>query len=221
MKLPVVDHQGERIREIEVDDAVFGIMPNLAVVHQALLAQRANRRRGTHSTKSRSMIRGSTAKTRKQKGTGRARLGGVSSPVRRGGAVAFGPHPRSYKQRLPKRMRRLAIRSLLSQRTAEGGLTVLDVDAFPARTAAAQALLADVGGGRSALVVTPRSEPDLKRGLRNLARMHTCPADTLSVVALLDHDTVILTEGAVRRVEALWGGERALRRRAPILEVST
>ena len=69
--------------------------------------------------------------------------------------------------------------------------------------------------------MTPRSEPDLKRGLRNLARMHTCPADTLSVVALLDHDTVILTEGAVRRVEALWGGERALRRRAPIPEVST
>ena len=217
MKLPVIDSAGQPLRTIDADDAVFGLQPNLAVVHQVLVAYQANRRQGTHATQTRSQHRGSTAKSRRQKGLGRARLGSVSSPTRRGGAVAHGPHPRSYRQRLPKRLRRLAVRSLLSQRVAEGGLIVLDdAAAFAPKTQATKALLTALGVQRSALVVTRSADALLRRGIRNLPRMHTCPADTLNAESLLGHDHIILTESALRRAEALWGGDRARLRRAPI-----
>ncbi len=126
MKLQIRNAQGEKLKAIKVDDRVFGIKPNLAVVHQTLVAQRANRRAGSASTKSRGEVRGSTAKIRVQKGSGRARQGSNRSPLRRGGGVAFGPRPRSYKQALPKRMKRLAIRSMLSGKVADGRLAVVD-----------------------------------------------------------------------------------------------
>lgn len=215
MKLPVVDVQGTEVRRIDVDDAVFGVTPNLPVVHQALIAQLANRRRGTASTLDRSTHRSSAAKTRRQKGTGRARQGSASSPLRRGGAVAHGPHPRSYRQRLPRKMRRLALRSMLSQRAAEGGLIVLDQEVFSPKTKAVQRLLDDLGVRRRGLVVTRTPHPDLQRGLANLPAMHACPADTLNVVALLHHDHIVMTEPALRRAEELWGGDQAGARRRP------
>ena len=215
MKLSLVDTSGKELRQIDVDDAVFGIDPNLAVVHQAHVAYLANQRQGTADTHSRSDHRGSTAKTRKQKGTGRARQGSVSSPVRRGGAVAHGPHPRSYRQRMPRRMRRLAIRSMLSQRASEGGLIVLDSETFEPKTQAVQTLLDNLGVVRSGLLVTSESNPELGRGIRNLEAMHTCPADILNVGSLLGHDHIVMTEPALRRAEALWGGDRADVRRSP------
>ena len=215
MKLPLFDTGGNELRQIDADDAVFGIEPNLTVVHQAYKAQRANARQGTADTLNRSDHRSSTAKTRRQKGTGKARQGGASSPLRRGGAVAHGPHPRSFHQRLPRRMRRLAIRSMLSQRAAEGGLIVLDTESFDPKTQVVQRLLDDLGILRSGLLVTGEANEPLRRGIRNLEAMHTCPADTLSVETLLSHDQIIMTEPAVRRAEALWGGEQAgARRRA-------
>lgn len=209
MKLAVLDTGGKEVRQIDVDDAVFGVEPNLAVVHQALIAQQANRRRGTASTLSRSQHSAATTKSFRQKGTGRARMGARSSHVRVGGAVAFGPSPRSYKQRLPKKMRRLAIRSMLSQRASEGGLLVLDDPEFEPKTKSVSALLDALGVERSALIVTERSDANLKLGIHNLYRMETCPAATLSVEALLNHDHIIMTESAVRQAEALWGGDRA------------
>lgn len=209
MKLAVLDTGGKEVRQIDVDDAVFAVEPNLAVVHQALIAQQANRRRGTASTLSRSQHSAATTKSFRQKGTGRARMGARSSHVRVGGAVAFGPSPRSYKQRLPKKMRRLAIRSMLSQRASEGGLLVLDDPEFEPKTKSVSALLEALGVERSALIVTERSDANLKLGIHNLYRMETCPAATLSVEALLNHDHIIMTESAVRQAEALWGGDRA------------
>jgi len=220
MKLPLVDSSGKELRQIDVDDAVFGITPNLDVVYQAHLAQLANQRQGTANTLNRSDHHSSTAKTRRQKGTGRARQGGVSSPVRRGGAVAHGPHPRSFRQRLPRRMRRLAIRSMLSQRASEGGLIVLDGESFEPQTQAVQKLLDDLGVARSGLVVTSESNLELRRGIRNLEAMHTCPADTLNVDALLGHDQIVITEAALRRTEELWGGDKAGARRAPAVAAS-
>ena len=126
MKLEVLDSSGKTVNEIEVDDAVFAIDSNEPVVHQTLLAQLAARRSGSANTKSRGDIRGSTRKLHRQKGLGMARAGSANSPTRRGGGVAFGPKQRSYEQRLPKRMRRLAIRSVLSSRVNEARLTVLD-----------------------------------------------------------------------------------------------
>ena len=208
MKLPLIDAQGNAAGEIDADDSVFGIEPNLAVVHQAVTAQRANARQGTASTLDRSGIRQASKKTGRQKGGGRARMGTPSSPTRIGGAVAHGPHPRSYRQRLPKRMRRLAIRSLLSQRAAEGGVLVTapDVEFLP-KTSEMSGLCRALGVERSALVVSDGVDDALIRGTTNLPNVQAMPAQTLSSYLILTHDQLIMTEAAVRRCEAMWAVE--------------
>jgi large subunit ribosomal protein L4 len=210
MKLQVLDATGADVEQIDVDDAVFGIEPNEAVVHQTLVAQLAARRAGTAKTKSRGEVRGSTAKLRRQKGLGMARVGAASSPTRRGGGVAFGPRPRSYAQRLPKRMRRLAIRSVLSSRAQEERLIVVDDLALDEpSTKVMIAVLEAIGVERSALVVTGEPDRAARLSTRNIAGSHAGPADTLNVAEMLSHRTLVLTVDAVRRIEALWGGERA------------
>ncbi|MCY3569215.1 MAG: 50S ribosomal protein L4 [Chloroflexi bacterium] len=205
MKLPLIDGQGNAAGEIEADDSVFGIEPNLAVVHQAVTAQRANARQGNSSTLNRSGIRQASKKTGRQKGGGRARLGTPSSPTRIGGAVAHGPHPRSYRQRLPKRMRRLAIRSLLSQRASEGGVIVAAPDVeFEAKTSAMSSLCRALGVERTALVVSDGVDDALVRGTQNLPNIQAMPAQTLNSYLILTHDQLIMTEAAVRRCEAMW-----------------
>ena len=205
MKLPLIDGQGNASGEIEADDSVFGIEPNLAVVHQAVTAQRANARQGNASTLDRSDVRQASKKTGRQKGGGRARMGTPSSPTRIGGAVAHGPHPRSYRQRLPKRMRRLAIRSMLSQRAAEGGVLVTSPDVeFEAKTSAMANLCQALGVERSALVVSDGVDDALVLGTRNLPNVVAMPAQTLSSYLILTHDQLIMTEAAVRRCEAMW-----------------
>lgn len=213
MQLAVRDAQGADLDPIEVDDAVFGIEPNEGVVHQTLVAQLAARRGGHASTKSRGEVRGSRAKLRRQKGLGMARVGAASSPIRRGGGVAFGPKPRSYVQRLPKRMRRLAIRSVLSSRVAEGRLHVVDgLGIEEPSTKAATALLSNLGVERSALVVTGAPDRAALLSTRNIPGVRTVPADVLNVADMLAHRTLVLTVDAVRRAEELWGGDRADRR---------
>lgn len=210
MKLPLIDAQGNSAGEIDADDSVFGIEPNLAVVHQAVTAQRANARQGNASTLDRSGIRQASKKTGRQKGGGRARMGTPSSPTRIGGAVAHGPHPRSYRKRLPKRMRRLAIRSMLSQRAAEGGVLVTTSDVeFEPKTAAMSSLCAALGVERKALLVSDGVDDALVRGTRNLTNVQAMPAQTLNSYLILTHDQLIMTEAALRRCEALWavGGE--------------
>ncbi len=220
MKLDVVDRQGKKVRTIDVDDAVFGLKPHRALVHQALVAQRANQRQGTHKTKTRGEVRGSTAKLYRQKGTGRARQGAIRSPTRRGGGVTFGPRPRSYRQDLPKRMRRLAIRSVLSAKAADGSLKVIDALSLETpRTKEIREVLAGVGLERSALVVTARPDDVVKRSVHNLPTVQWLPAPYLNVLDLLSHRGLLMTEEAVRVAEALWGGERATKRRAPLPEV--
>ncbi|MYH41151.1 MAG: 50S ribosomal protein L4 [Chloroflexi bacterium] len=214
MKLDVTDPGGKRRRAIEVDDAVFGVEPNVAVVHQTLLAQLAARRAGTASTKSRSEVAGSTRKISRQKGLGAARQGSRRAPHRRGGGVVFGPKPRSFQQRLPKRMRRLAIRSVLSSRVREERLRVVTAlrdageDAQPS-TKSVVRLLEALGVERSALIVTGTPDRSAYLSARNVAGTDVLPADTISVADLLAHHTVVLTVDAVRRCEELWGGERA------------
>ena len=205
MKLPLIDGQGNAAGEIDADDSVFGIEPNLAVVHQAVTAQRANARQGNASTLDRSDVRQASKKTGRQKGGGRARMGTPSSPTRIGGAVAHGPHPRSYRQRLPKRMRRLAIRSMLSQRAAEGGVLVTAPDVeFDSKTSAMSSLCRALGVERNALVVSDGVDEDLVRGTQNLQHIQAMPAQTLSSYLILTHDQLIMTEAAVRRCEAMW-----------------
>lgn len=206
MKLAVHNAQGRRLRQITVDDSVFGIVPNGAVLHQAFVAQRANQRRGTASTKTRSEVQGSTRKIRAQKYTGRARQGSNRSPVRVGGGVAFGPRPRSYRQALPKKMRRLAIRSALSGKLADGQLHVVDKLGFRRpRTKDVIHVLTNVGIERSALIVTGQPDRSVLISARNRPKTKVLPAAYLNIVDMLTHRDLLLTEDAVRAVEGLWG----------------
>jgi large subunit ribosomal protein L4 len=217
MKLAVHNAEGKQVRQITVDDAVFGITPNLAVLHQAFVAQRANQRRGTASTKSRGEVQGSTRKMRRQKYTGSARQGSNRSPVRTGGGVAFGPRPRSYRQDLPKKMRRLAIRSALSGKLADGQLHVIDKlgGLTRPRTKEVVSILHNAGIERSALIVTGEPDRSVLISARNLPKTKVLPAPYLNVVDLLTYRDLLLTEDAVRRVEGLWGAAKAAPKAAP------
>ena len=215
MKLDVRDRAGQALEPIDVDDAVFAVDPNESVVHQALLAQLAARRAGSANTKTRGEVVGSTKKTRRQKGLGMSRQGSIRSPLRKGGGVVFGPVPHSYVQKLPKQMRRLAIRSVLSSRTADKRLVVVDGLGIAApSTKAVVGLLQALAVPRSALIVTGAPDRAAHLSARNVDGARVLPADTLNVGDLLSHHTVLLTVDAVRRIEALWGGERATLRRA-------
>jgi large subunit ribosomal protein L4 len=215
--LPVKNVEGQEVGTIEVEDYVFGLRPNRAVLHQAYLAQRANQRRGTRSTKTRGEVKGSTRKTRPQKYTGRARQGSIRAPHRRGGGVVFGPKPRDFSQRLPKKMRRLAIRSALSGKAADGELIVVDrLELERPSTKEMARILANLGVDRSALIVTGEADRTVLLSARNLERKKVLPAAYLNVVDLLHHRYLVMTEAAVRRAEELWGEardrERSLRR---------
>jgi large subunit ribosomal protein L4 len=208
MKLKVIAADGKQLREIEAADEVFGIEPNLAVMHQAYVAQMANRRAGSASTLRRGEVAGSTAKTRRQKGLGRARQGSIRASHRVGGGVAHGPRPHSFAKDIPKQMRRLAIRSALSSRAASGNLLVVEglVPAEP-KTRTIQATLDAIGVERSALLVSGEYEENLTRAARNLDRALALPAAYLNVVDLVNHRHLLMTEEAVRKAESLWGGE--------------
>jgi large subunit ribosomal protein L4 len=221
MELDVFDREGKKVKSIEVDEQVFGLKPRRSLVHQALVAQRANQRQGSHKTKTRGEVAGSTKKLYSQKGTGRARQGSIRAPHRRGGGIVFGPRPRSYDQDLPKRMRRLAIRSVLSARAAGGDLHVIDALAMEQpKTKELQAVLDKFGLDRRTLVVTAQPEPAVKRSASNMQRVKWLPAAYLNVLDLLAHRGLLMTEDAVRVAEAYWGGERATKRRAPLPEVA-
>jgi large subunit ribosomal protein L4 len=222
MQLDVLDRTGAKVRSIDADDAVFGLKPNKAVVHQTMVAQRANQRQGTHSTKTRGEVAGSTKKLFRQKGTGRARQGAIRAPHRRGGGITFGPKPRSYKQDLPKRVRRLAIRSVISAKAAEGDLRVIDSLALDGpKTKELASVIQALGFERKTLVVTASPEEAIKLSARNAPNVKWLPAPYLNVLDMLSYRGLLMTEDAVRATEALWGGERANRRRAPQVEATS
>ncbi len=206
MKLAVVDAQGAELRQIEVADEVFGIEPNRAVLHQAYVTQMANRRAGTASTKTRGEVRGSSAKIRRQKGLGRSRQGSIRAPHHIGGGVAHGPRPRSFAKDLPRAMRRLALRSALSSHAASGTLIVVDDLSPDGKTKTMQQKLGALGVDRRALVVSGDPDPLLVRSTRNIPGITALPAQNLNVVDLVNAHKLVMTEAAVRRAEALWGG---------------
>ncbi len=220
-KLTVYDMQGAEVGSLEADDLVFGIEPHKAAIRQTLLAQLANRRAGSAKTKTRGEVAGSTRKIRRQKGLGAARQGAIRAPHHRHGGISFGPKPRSYKQALPKRVKRLAIRSMLSAKVGDGEIRVvrgLGLDA--PKTRAIADLLAAFEMTRSALLVTATADRTLLLSSRNLPGTRMLPADYLNVADLLSHHGLVISEDAVRRAEALWGGERASKRIAPVPEVT-
>lgn len=217
MQLNVVDQTGARVDTIEVDDAVFGLKPNIGVMHQVVVAQQANRRAGTHSTRGRGEVEGSTRKIRSQKGTGRSRQGSIRAPHHTGGGVVFGPKPRKYTQRVPKMLRRLAIRSALSAKLADNELIVInELSAATPKTREMVGLLRALGAEKKPLIVTGEPNRTVFLAGRNIPGAKVLPATHINTEDLLDHQNVVMTVAAVRQAEALWGGERAKKRLAPI-----
>ncbi len=217
MQLNVLDATGKQVSTIDVDDAVFGIEPNVPVMHQVVVAHQANRRAGTHSTKTRGEVEGSTRKIRAQKGTGRARQGSIRAPQHTGGGIVHGPRPHKYTQKIPKMTRRLAIRSALSAKVRDGELFVIERLALDApRTKTIKTLLDAVGITRAPLVVTAAPERTVLLSSRNIDGATALPATHINTEEILKHHGVLMTVDAVRQVEALWGGERVKGRRAPV-----
>ncbi|MEX0683325.1 MAG: 50S ribosomal protein L4 [Dehalococcoidia bacterium] len=212
MKLAVMNADGKQLRQLDVDDSVFGITPHAAVLHQTYTTQRNNQRWGTAHTKTRGEVVGSTRKVHRQKGTGKARAGPENSPTRVGGGTAFGPRFRDYSQSLPKKMRRLAIRSALSGKAADGQLVVIDQLAFTSpKTKEMIRILRNVGINRSALIVTGESDSSVKASARNLEKTKVLPARYLNVADMLNHQGLLMTEEAIRIAESLWAVKVAVK----------
>jgi large subunit ribosomal protein L4 len=192
------DRSGATSGSVDLDEAIFGIEPNVAVMHQVVTAQLAARRAGTQSTKTRAEVAGGGAKPWRQKGTGRARQGSNRSPQWRGGGVALGPKPRSYAQRTPKKMIKLALRSALSDRAAQGRIVVIDSWGFdPPKTKDAIAALAALGASGKVLVVLPPGELDTWKSFRNLTDVHVLLAGELNAYDVLCSDWVIFTQATL------------------------
>ncbi|HLY21651.1 MAG TPA: 50S ribosomal protein L4 [bacterium] len=206
-RAPVYDRDGKTAGEVDLAEAIFGVTPHTAVLHEAVLWQLAGRHRGTHSTLTRGMVSRSTRKLYRQKGTGRARHGARGAPVFVGGGIVFGPQPRSYKYALNKKVRRLALRSALSARAAEGRIAVLDrldLDAPKTKTVAAALRAAGLGvkgsDVRSVLLVTASPNEMVERSAANLGGVRVAAASALNVHAILAADRIVFTRDALERL---------------------
>jgi large subunit ribosomal protein L4 len=201
MQSNVVDLRGSVVRTIDLDDRVFGITPNQAVVHQAVVTQQANARQGTHDTRTRGEVAGGGKKPYRQKGTGYARQGSKRAPHYRGGGVVFGPHPRSYEKAFPRKMRRLAMRSVLSARAAEDALTIVDTFTIDAgKTKALLATLATLGAGEGALIVLGERSDLIFRAARNLDNVHVVTPNGLCLLDILRMPRMVLTTSAIEEL---------------------
>ncbi len=187
------DAAGKPAGSVELDEAMFGIEPNLSVLHQVVTAQLAAKRSGTQSTKTRAEVRGGGAKPWNQKGTGRARAGSSRSPIWTGGGVIHAPKPRSYAQRTPKKMIRLALKSALSDRAASERILVLDWGIEAPSTKSAMAALAANGVDGRVLVVLRPEDQAIWKSLRNLDNIHVCGIGELNAYDILVSDWLVFT----------------------------
>ena len=186
---------GKELGKVDLPEVLFNAEINEALIHQAAIAQLAGRRTGTASTKTRGMVRGGGAKPYRQKGTGRARQGSRSAPHYKGGGVVFGPHPRSYEQRLPKRMKRAALHGVLTAKLGDGAIRVVDelgLDAPKTRDLAG--FLDALNANGRVLVVATGSDSNLELSARNLPQVEVIRADSLNVVDVLNADTLLITQ---------------------------
>ena len=205
-KVKLYNVAGQETGEIELNDSVFGVDYNEAVIHQAVVRQMANERLGTHATKTRGLVRGGGKKPWKQKGTGRARVGSIRSPLWVGGGTVFGPTPRSHAKAMPKKARQLAVKSALSEKLRANELVVIDTIHFDAPktkevvkmlsafNAAGKALIVDGGDAAENTVLSARNIQDVK----------TATADTINVYDILKYNTVIATKAVVAAIEEVY-----------------
>ena len=196
--LDVKNLAGDTTGTVDVDEAIFGIEPNLAVMHQVVTAQLAAKRAGTQSTKTRAEVRGGGAKPWKQKGTGRARQGSIRAPQWRGGGVALGPKPRSYAQKTPKKMVRLALRSALSDRFSSERIIVIDAWGFDVpKTKTVRQALEALGTSGRVLAVIERGDVNAAKSMANLPQVHVLETSQLNTYDVLVSDWIVFTQGAL------------------------
>lgn len=207
MKVPLRNTTGKVIDEAELRDDIFGIVPNQAVMHQALVRQLANARLATARTKTRGEVRGGGRKPWRQKGTGRARHGSIREPQWRGGGVVFGPRPgRNYRKAMPRKMRRLALRSALSAKAQEGQLIVLDKLEMPAsKTKEILGVLSDLMGSASALILLPERDSNVEKSVGNLPQAKALHAQYLNLVDIFGHDYLVMPLAALKVIEGFLG----------------
>ena len=200
-KVSLYNINGEQVGEVELKDEVFGIEPHEHVMHEAVNMQLANQRQGTHDTKTRAEVRGGGRKPWRQKGTGRARAGSSRSPIWRSGGVVFGPHPRDYAYSLPKKVRRLALKSALSSKVLEQEIIVLDQLSLDApKTKEMVRILSNLNASK-ALVVTAERDLNVERSARNIEGVKPLKADGVNVYDLLKYNKLVITKDAVAKIE--------------------
>jgi large subunit ribosomal protein L4 len=199
------DRTGKDVGSVELSDELFAAPVNTAVLHQVVTAQLAGRRTGTSNTKTRGEVRGGGAKPYRQKGTGRARQGTKSAPHYRGGGVVFGPHPRSYEQRLPRKMKRLALRGALTAKFGDEAIKVIDTFGLDAiKTRELVGVLGALEAKGRVLVIAPGRDEKLELSARNLPTVEILLADSLNVVDLLKADLVLIEQSALARMEEVY-----------------
>jgi len=204
--VPVYTLNGEVVDQMELSQAIFDLPFNGAVVHQAMAGQLANRRHGTVSTKTRGEVKGSTRKLYRQKHTGRARRGDIKSPLLRGGGVVFGPKPRTYRQSMPRKMRRLALKCLLSAKVREGNIRLVqELDFKEPKTKDMINVLSSLGIDSSTLILTAQSTPNVVKSAANLPEVKVLPSDLINVLDLLSYEMLVATVPAIRNIEQIWG----------------
>ena len=204
--MPVYSLNGEVVEQIELSQAIFALPFNEAVVHQAMVRQLANGRQGNASTKTRGEVSGSTRKLYPQKHTGRARRGDIKSPLLRGGGVVFGPKPRTYRQSMPKKMRKLALKCLLSAKVREGNIRLVqELDFKGPKTKDMINVLSSLGIDSSTLILTAQSTPNVVKSAANLPEVKVLPSALINVLDLLSYKMLVATVPAIRNIEQIWG----------------
>jgi large subunit ribosomal protein L4 len=202
-KIEMKSAAGKKAASVEVADSMFGITPNIPVMHQVVVAQLAHRRSGTQSTKTRSEVRGGGKKPFKQKGTGNARQGSIRAPHFSGGGVALGPKPRKYSQRTPKKMIQLALRSALSDRMSENKVVVVEDWGFDApSTKAASAAITALGMSGRVMIVLERKDESAWKSFRNLTNVHVLSTPELNAYDILCNDWIVFTKASLPAMEA-------------------
>ena len=196
---------GKELESIEVNEDLFGVPMNEALVHQVAVSHMANARQGTASTKTRGMVSGGGAKPWAQKHTGRARQGSSRAPHWRGGGVVFGPHPRDFSQKIPKKMNKGALRCILSQKVRDNKIVIIDaIQVESSKTKEMHQVLSNLKIETPTLIVTGQSQSDIIKSSRNIKRVRTLPAKQLNALDLLNHDKLLITIDAIRVAEQLW-----------------
>ena len=203
-KIDVLNIKGEKVDEITLSDAVFGIEPNEALVHQVVTAQLANKRQGTQSAKTRAEVRGGGRKPWKQKGTGRARTGSIRNPIWTGGGVIFAPKPRDYTQQVNKKMRRLAMKSVFSAKYNSGELIVLDkFDIVAPKTKEMLSILNSLKAPQ-ALIVLDKKDDNVIRSANNIQKVQTSLVNTINTYDMLRYNHLILTVDSLKKIEEVY-----------------